>query len=290
MKILKFKNCILLLVIIFLINFNTKCYTLNPTGQIAIEQSKLIMISFSIMLIIVIPVILMSIIFAYKYNEKNYNKNNYEPNWNHSNYIESITWFIPIIIVIFLSIILWNSTHKLDPSISINSKKKTMDIEVIALDWKWIFLYPKQNIATINEIAIPTNVPIHFIITSNSVMNSFFIPKLGSQVYAMAGMKTQLYLISNKSGIYTGISSNYSGSGFSNMKFKVISCKNIYFFNKWLRKVKHSPNYLDAVNLMQVSIPSVKHQVEYFNGCESGLFNNLIKSFHEDKKIIFVSE
>ncbi|AZP36378.1 Cytochrome bo(3) ubiquinol oxidase subunit 2 precursor [Candidatus Annandia adelgestsuga] len=287
MKISKLKNYLFLPIIILLVNFSTKYYILNPKGQIAFEQSKLIFVSFLIMLIIVVPVILMSIIFLYKYSEKNYNHKNYKPNWDNSKNIEIVTWTVPIIIVFFLSIITWNSTHKLDPYKPIISNTKTMDIEAISLDWKWIFLYPKQNIASVNELAIPINTPIHFIITSSSVMNSFFIPKLGSQMYAMAGMKTQLYLISNKPGIYTGFSSNYSGVGFSNMKFKVISCKNMNYFNKWLKKVRRSLNYLDAVNLMQESIPSIDHQIEYFNKCESGLFNRLIDKFKNNKNNIY---
>ncbi|NIG99238.1 MAG: ubiquinol oxidase subunit II [Buchnera aphidicola (Periphyllus acericola)] len=208
-----------------------------PAGEISIQQKNLILISFFVMLLVIIPVIFMTIFFSYKYRKKSINKD-YNPDWNHSYIIEFFTWGIPILIIFFLSILSWKKTHELDPRKSLQVQSTPIKIEVVSLDWKWLFIYPKQKIISVNELVLPTNVPIEFYITSNAVMNSFFIPSLGSQVYAMPGMTSKLNLISNFSGIYKGISSNYSGAGFSDMKFKVISTINYKFFNSWLNKVK----------------------------------------------------
>ncbi|NIH41177.1 MAG: ubiquinol oxidase subunit II [Buchnera aphidicola (Periphyllus aceris)] len=236
MNFFRFKKFFL---IFFLTSLLSGCHEglFFPAGKVSIQQKNLILISFFVMLLVIIPVIFMTIFFSYKYRKKSINKD-YNPDWNHSYIIEFFTWGIPILIIFFLSILSWNKTHELDPRKSLQVKYSPIKIEVVSLDWKWIFIYPEQKIISVNELVLPTNVPIEFYITSNSVMNSFFIPSLGSQVYAMPGMTSKLNLISNFSGIYKGISSNYSGAGFSDMKFKVISTINYNFFNSWLNKVK----------------------------------------------------
>ncbi|MDE5285650.1 MAG: cytochrome o ubiquinol oxidase subunit II, partial [Buchnera aphidicola] len=164
----------------------------------------------------------------------------YKPNWCESTKIEATVWTIPILIISFLACLTWHYTHKLEPSKHLISKYSPIKIDVVALDWKWLFIYPDYHIATINKIVLPINRPIIFHITSNSVMNSFFIPSLGSQVYAMPGMITKLNLVANDLGIYKGLSSNYSGKGFSNMKFVVKSVKDKKDFIYWINQVKRS--------------------------------------------------
>ncbi|CAL4323241.1 Cytochrome bo(3) ubiquinol oxidase subunit 2 [Buchnera aphidicola (Chaitophorus sp. 3695)] len=221
---------------------------ISPKGQIALEQKKLIIIAFLIMLIIVIPVIFMTIFFSIKYYHK-YKNSMYNPNWNHSYIIEFFSWGIPIAIILFLSVLSWNKTHDLDPkkSIYINNLKP-LKIYVLSTNWKWIFIYPQQKIITINKLIIPNNIPIKFYITSNTVMNSFFIPSLGSQIYSMPGMITNLNLISNISGLYKGISSNYSGKKFSDMKFNVFSVSNHDFFYSWINKVHKKCKIVSSFN------------------------------------------
>ncbi|AKC32227.1 ubiquinol oxidase subunit II [Candidatus Pantoea carbekii] len=252
---------------------------LNPKGQIAIEQRSLILTAFGLMLIVVIPAILMAILFSWKYRASNPNAK-YSPNWSHSNKIEAIVWIIPILIILFLGIMTWKSTHILEPSKSLVHEVNPVDIDVVALDWKWLFIYPKFRIATINQIAFPTNTPVNFNITSNSVMNSFFIPTLGSQIYAMAGMQTKLHLIANKPGIFNGFSSNFSGRGFSGMKFKAIATKNKIDFQKWISKVRESAHRLMNMNdFEKLALPSENHPVEYFSIANPDLFKQIIKKF-----------
>jgi cytochrome o ubiquinol oxidase subunit 2 len=175
---------------------------MNPKGAIGVEQRTLIITAIALMLIVVVPVIFMAFAFAWKYRASNKDAK-YSPNWSHSNKIEAVVWTIPIIIIAILGTITWKTTHELDPFKPIVTDKKPMTIEVVSLDWKWLFIYPEQGIATVNELAFPKDVPVEFKITSNSVMNSFFIPQLGGQIYAMAGMQTKLHLIGNEAGKYT---------------------------------------------------------------------------------------
>lgn len=280
MRVIKNKKKIktIFLCIIFLILNGCNTVLMNPSGEISSQQKKLILITISLISIIIIPVIFMSIFFSYKYRKKN----NINLKLKYPNRIEFFCWIIPIIIIFILSIITWNTTHQLDPYKPINKKQNPVYIQVISTNWKWIFIYPKQNIATINEIVIPINTPIEFKITSSSVMNSFFIPSLGSQIYAMPGMQTKLNLIANKQGIYKGFSSNYSGHGFSDMKFKVFVKKNKKEFEKWIQKIKQSKKKLDY-NYQKNKITNEK-KTEYFSSVEEKLFEkNILKFSHLNK-------
>ncbi|MFI4819037.1 MAG: ubiquinol oxidase subunit II [Enterobacterales bacterium] len=254
-----------------------------PKGQIGIEQRNLIIISLILMLILVIPVIIMTFIFILKYKSSNLNSK-YDPDWCYSKKIEFFIWIIPFIIVSILSYITWKSTHKLDQRKKIISKYKTINIQVISMDWKWLFIYPKNNIATINEIAFPVNIPIKFEITSNSVMNSFFIPQLGSQIYAMSGMNSILNIISNKPGNYKGISSNFSGKGFYGMKFKVIVTNDKYDFLNWIKKVKSSFNIIKNIKDYEyISHPSEKNSIKYFSFVVPKLYQYVIKKSYQNR-------
>ncbi|WP_343154694.1 ubiquinol oxidase subunit II [Buchnera aphidicola (Pseudoregma panicola)] len=244
------------------------------------EENHLIFILFFTMLFVIIPVIFMTIYFSYKYNENNKNKI-YNPNWKDSYIIESIIWILPIIIIFFLSIISINSTKSLDPRKNINSINKTIEIDVVSLDWCWLFIYPNHKIATINEVSFPINTPIKFNLTSGTVMNSFFIPNLGSQIYTMPGAKTKLYLIANHSGIYKGFSSNYSGNGFSGMKFSVIVFENNNKFFNWIKDVKKSKNSLENMNnFYNLQINRKNREIEYFSNVCPNLLNNVISKFN----------
>ncbi|VFP86431.1 ubiquinol oxidase subunit II [Candidatus Erwinia haradaeae] len=272
------------MILIFLLSSGCDITLLNPKGQIAIEQRSLIITAFCVMMIVVIPAIVLSIVFAYRYRESNANAI-YNPDWEHSNTIEAIVWIVPILIIIFLGILTWKSTHLLEPRNSLKSHVNPITIEVAALDWKWLFIYPEQGIATINEIVFPVNCPIHFKITSDTVMNSFFIPTLGSQMYAMPGMQTQLNLIANEAGKFSGISSNYSGSGFSKMKFQAIAVNNVTEFNQWVSRAKQSSKTLMNMSDFKY-LCSLKNDnsVQFFSDVKPELFKHIIHQFDAKNK------
>ncbi|WP_046289098.1 ubiquinol oxidase subunit II [Blochmannia endosymbiont of Polyrhachis (Hedomyrma) turneri] len=252
---------------------------MHPKGNVGLQERSLILIALTLMLIVVIPAITMTIIFAVKYRSSN-THNNYNPNWTNNHKIEITIWSIPIIIITILATLTWKSTHTLDPQKKITSTLDPITIQVIALDWKWLFIYPKENIATINEIVFPINTPLQFNITSNSVMNAFFIPQLGSQIYAMAGMHTILHLIANQPGIYKGISSNFSGYGFSGMKFNAIATKNIEEFKEWVQMIHLSHKKLNNMEFYEkLARPTENHPVEYFSEVKVNLFNDVINKF-----------
>ena len=232
---------------------------LDPKGQIGLEQRSLILTAFGLMLIVVIPAILMAVGFAWKYRASNKDAK-YSPNWSHSNKVEAVVWTVPILIIIFLAVLTWKTTHALEPS------------KPLAHD--------EKPIATVSEIAFPANTPVYFKVTSNSVMNSFFIPRLGSQIYAMAGMQTRLHLIANEPGTYDGISASYSGPGFSGMKFKAIATPDRAAFDQWVAKAKQSPNSMsDMAAFEKLAAPSEYNQVEYFSNVKPDLFADVINKF-----------
>src|SRR5262245_58760244 len=172
------------------------------------------------MLAVIVPVILMALGFAWWFRAGN-TRAQYLPNWQYFGPIELIVWAIPALVVMFLGGIAWIGSHDLDPPRPIASQTPPVEIQVVALDWKWLFIYPKDGVASVNRLVVPAGTPLSFTITSASVMNSFFVPQLGSQIYAMAGMATRLHLLADRPGSFQGLSAQYSGSGFSDMRFEV---------------------------------------------------------------------
>lgn len=246
---------------------------LFPKGAVGIAERNLIILSTVIMLLIVVPVIIATLYFANKYRSTN--NNEYEPDWHHSNKIEAFVWIIPCIVVAVLAYVTWIKTHELDPYKPLDYPGKPLQVEVVAMNWKWLFIYPEQGIATVNELVMPVDRPVSFNITSGHIMNSFFIPALGSQVYAMPGMQTKLHLIGNEIGSYAGISANYSGAGFSQMRFttKVTSEAD---FEGWVSEVRKSDNNLSRAAYIELDKPSEKNPVTYYSASEPGLFSAII--------------
>ncbi|URJ24666.1 ubiquinol oxidase subunit II [Candidatus Blochmanniella camponoti] len=285
------KICISLLLhsLIIVLNGCSDLVLLHPKGQIGIEERSLILTAFGLMLSIVVPVIVMTIFFTIKYRASNLRNTQYSPNWVNSKEIEFIVWAVPILIIIFLGAVTWKSTHKLDPKNPIvSSAEQPIIINVISLDWKWLFIYPKQNIAVVNELVFPAHIPIKFNVTSNSVMNSFFIPQLGGQIYAMAGMRTELYLIANAAGRYKGISSNFSGQGFSGMKFTVVATQTKQEFEQWIQTAQKSSHQINNMSIYEeLAKPSEYHPIIYFSNVQPNLFNNVIDKFTHQKKEYF---
>ena len=250
---------------------------LDPVGQVGIEERNLIITATLLMLLVVVPVILMTLIFAWKYRASNKDAT-YAPKWSHSTKIEVVIWTVPILIIIALGVITYKSTHALDPYRPLESDVKPITIEVVSLDWKWVFIYPEQGIATVNKIVFPANTPINFRITSDAVMNSFFIPGLGGQIYAMAGMTTKLHLIANKNAEMDGISANYSGAGFTGMKFKAIATSQADF-DAWVSEVKASPKQLDNAEYAALTKPSQNNPVELYSSVTPNLFQTIIDKY-----------
>ncbi len=259
-----------------------KLAILNPKGIIAETEMRLLVESVLLMFIIVIPVLLLVIIIAWTYRAKN-KKAEYKPNWGHSNVIEIVCWTVPCLIIAVLATMTWISTHKLDPYKPIVIKGKTpLTIQVVALDWKWLFIYPKQGIATVNYLHIPIDTPIQFRITSDAPMNSLEIPQLAGQIYAMGAMRTQLHLVANVPGVYDGFSANYSGDGFAGMKFKVYAGSN-EAFNKWVATVKRSHKQLNYETYVQLAQPTANNPVEDFGMVRKGIFTDVINMFNDPK-------
>ena len=250
---------------------------LDPKGMIAAEEKTLILVATGLMLLVVIPVIVLTLVFAWKYRSTN-TKARYEPDWSHSNAIEAVVWLIPCLIIIVLGVITYKSTHALDPYKPIESDVKPITVEAVSLDWKWLFIYPEQHIATVNEIHIPAGTPVKFKITSDTVMNVFFIPQLGSQIYAMAGMQTQVNLIADQAGVYDGLSTNFSGAGFPDMKFTATAGTQEEF-DAWVAKVKASPDKLGLDNYGDLAKPSKKDPVKYFSNVEPVLFAAVLDKY-----------
>ncbi|WP_273776808.1 MULTISPECIES: ubiquinol oxidase subunit II [unclassified Acinetobacter] len=209
---------------------------LNSKGPVAEGLSGLMMTAIYLMLLVVIPSIIMALWFGWKYRASNKDAD-YKPTWAHSTAIEIVVWGIPVIIIGILAWLTWVGSHKYDPYRPLESDKAPLTVQVIAEQFKWIFIYPEQQIATVNEVRFPEQTPVSFRITSNFTMNSFFIPQLAGQIYAMAGMQTHLNVLANETGVYRGFSSNYSGYGFSQMRFKAHSVTEAQFA-EWVAAVK----------------------------------------------------
>jgi cytochrome o ubiquinol oxidase subunit 2 len=250
----------------------------DPKGPIGEAERFVIIAAIVLMAIVVVPVFLMAFWFPRKYRASN-TAATYMPKWGYSGKIDFCMWAVPFAIVVVLAILAWTSTHALDPYKPIPSAHKPTNIEAISLDWKWLFIYPDHHIATVNEIAFPVNVPLSFKITSDTVMTSFFIPQLGSQIYAMAGMQTRLHLLADKPGVYTGQNQQISGRGFSYMHFKAhaVSRKE---FHAWVNKIRQSPEKLDLNRYEQLTKPSAGYYpVTYFSQVKPGLFEYIVRKY-----------
>jgi cytochrome o ubiquinol oxidase subunit 2 len=250
---------------------------LNPKGDIGVQEKVLILLALGLMLLVVIPVIVLTLVFAWRYRASN-TRATYAPKWAHSTSIEVVVWSIPCVIVAFLAVLIWRTTHSLDPYRPLESDVAPVRVEVVALNWKWLFIYPDYGVATVNRLAIPVNTPIDFKLTSESMMNSFFIPQLGSQIYAMAGMQTQLHLIADSPGTYAGRSSAFSGPGFSDMHFDTVATSR-EAFDAWIREARNSPAVLDKSTYRRLEQPSTKTPVTIYASVAPGLFDSIVDRY-----------
>lgn len=227
---------------------------LHPKGWVALQERDLMVTALLLMLIVVIPVFVLTIVIAWRYRANNH-KATYDPEWNHSWLLESIWWGLPVVIIAILSVIGYRSSHELDPFKPLDSQEEPLVIQVVALQWRWLFIYPAQGIATMNFLQFPEEVPLAFEITADAPMNSFWIPQLGGQVYAMPGMKTKLHLIANARGEFRGASANLSGVGFADMSF-MAKASSEEEFESWVEKVKQTSQALSQETYMQLARPT----------------------------------
>jgi len=251
---------------------------LNPKGPVGDAERTLIIAAFVLMLIVVVPVFIMTLYFAWRFRASS-TKAVYMPKWNHSTRIDLIIWLVPFAIVTALGILAWNETYRLDPYRPINSSARTVKIEAVSLDWNWLFIYPDHGIAVVNQLVFPTDTPLSFKITSDTVMTSFFIPQLGSQIYAMAGMETRLNLMASETGVYQGQNQQFSGRGFSDMHFKATAAP-LDQFEKWVQNVKRSSNKLDLQRYEELQKPGIGYPVTCFSAVKPGLFLDIMRKYN----------
>lgn len=254
---------------------------LNPEGTIANQQRDLLFFASLLSLIVVIPVYFLVFFIAWKYRADN-KKAKYLPKWDHNHKLEFIWWGIPIILILILAVITWKSSHDLDPYKPLASDKRPVTIQVVALEWKWLFIYPEQNIASVNYVEFPEKTPVNFQITGDAPMNSFWIPKLGGMVYAMAGMQTKLHLMAHKEGVYEGSSSNLSGEGFAGMRFKARSSSEANF-NTWVDNIQNSPSKLTAAEYEKLAKQSKNNPEAFYASYEPGLYDTIINKYMAPK-------
>jgi cytochrome o ubiquinol oxidase subunit 2 len=220
---------------------------MNPAGDVAVQQSSLIIWSVVLMLLIIVPVMALTVVFAWRYRETN-TEASYEPDWDHSTGLELVIWSAPLLIIIALGALTWVATHTLDPyrplartapGKPVAATERPLEVQVVSLDWKWLFIYPEQGIATVNELVVPVNRPVKFTMTSSSVMNALWVPAMAGMVYTMPGMETVLHGVLNRTGKFAGRSANYSGAGFSHMTFWTHSVSPARF-EQWAAGVKRN--------------------------------------------------
>lgn len=230
-----------------------------------------------LMLLVVVPVTVMALWFPFRYRASA-PREDYDPKWSRSGKIDLIVWLVPAVIVTALGMLAWKESHRLDPFKPIDSAARQINIEVVSLDWKWLFIYPEQNIATVNQLVFPANTPVSFRITSDSVITSFFIPQLGSQIYAMSGMQSRLHLLADEPGIYSGHNQQFSGSGYPDMNFNVMVTSQVQF-EAWIEKAKQSPAKLDLAGFEELSNPGIGFPVTTFSWVEDGLFDAIMNKY-----------
>ena len=256
---------------------------MSPSGDLAVQQRNLIITSTVLMLLIIVPVIVLTLVFAWHFRASN-KKATYDPEWEHSTILELLIWSAPLLIIIALGAITWVSTHKLDPYRPLDrlaagrpmpADARPLTVNVVALDWKWLFIYPEQGIATVNELAAPVDRPIKFKITATSVMNSFFIPALAGQIYAMPGMETKLQAVLNKPGDFQGFSANYSGHGFSGMHF-VFHGMSEDGFAQWVQQAKANGSDLSREVYVKLAEPSENEPPRYYATVAPGIYQAIL--------------
>lgn len=281
-----FTGVILFLILIMqpltILQFRNYIAVLFPKGFIALEERNLLFIIQGLMLLVVIPVYVLTFIFSWKYRAHN-SKAKYDPDLVDNKAAEVIWWGIPLILTVIIGVLTWIKTEELDPYRPLVSDKKPITIQVVALQWKWLFIYPDEQLATINFVHIPEKVPIHFEITADAPMNSLWIPHLGGQIYAMPKMKTELNLIADEQGDFRGLSANLSGEGFAGMHF-MTRASSESDFKQWVESSQKSQKSLNWEEYQRLAKPSENQPVEIYQLKDNDLFNKVLMKYMHPKK------
>lgn len=265
---------------------------LHPAGDVARQQRDVLLLSTGLMLLIIVPVMLLTALFAWRYRASNTNAR-YEPDWHHSTQLEVAIWAAPLAIIVALGALTWVGAHVLDPYRPVTriapgqpvaAGAARLEVDAVALDWKWLFIYPQLGIATVNDAAAPVDMPIDFHITSSSMMNSLFIPALAGQIYAMPGMETRLHAVVNKQGDYTGFSANYTGRGFSDMNFQFHGLDKAGF-QRWVKEARNSGATLDRPTYQALTQPSEREPVHRYASVMPGLFRAIVNECVDPDKM-----
>ena len=268
-----------------------KMEVLSPSGDVAERQRDLLVQSTWLMLLIIIPVMALTIWFAWRYRASN-REATYAPDWDHSAKFELVIWAAPLLIIICLGALTWVGTHLLDPyrrldRLSVEQPVPDEDpfrVQVVALDWKWLFIYPEQGVASINELAVPTDREIEFTLTSSTVMNAFYIPAMAGMIYAMPGMQTTLHGVFNNPGEYQGLASHYSGHGFSGMRFKTHATDQAGF-DAWVDEARAAGGLLDRAKYLELEAPTENVKPQTFADVDPELFDRVVNMCVEQGKI-----
>ena len=256
---------------------------MNPAGDVARQQADLILWSTGLMLLIIVPVMVLTAVFAWRYRATN-EEAEYKPDWDHSTGLELIIWSAPLMIIIALGALTWVATHTLDPYRPIGriaagrpvpATQRPLEVQVVSLDWKWLFIYPEQGVASVNELVLPVDRQVRFRLSSSSVMNTFYVPAMAGMIYTMPGMETKLHAVLNKPGDFEGMSAHYSGAGFSKMKFRTHAVDQAGF-DRWIARARTAPGRLDAATYLKLEQPSEDVKPMLFAGIEQGIFGRIV--------------
>ncbi|MFC0103623.1 ubiquinol oxidase subunit II [Sphingopyxis terrae] len=246
----------------------------DPVGPIGAGNRQILLNATAIMLAIVLPTLAAIVAMAWWFRAGNL-RAVYRPDFTYSGRIELVVWGIPLLVILFLGGVIWVGSHRLDPRAPIASPTPTLEVQVVSLDWKWLFLYPDQGIATVDELVLPVGTPVRFRLTSASVMNAFFVPRLGSMIYVMNGMETMLHLQADRPGIYYGQSAHYSGDGFADMHFpvRIVSRRQ---FGHWAASLRTRPDRLDAAHYQALAAPGRGARPLAYGSFAPGLFADIV--------------
>jgi cytochrome o ubiquinol oxidase subunit II len=257
---------------------------LNPAGDVARQQRDIIYISTGLMLLIIIPVMILIVLFAWRYRKGK--GGTYDPDFDHSTSLELVIWSAPLLIIIMLGALTWSSTHLLDPFRRLDAaavaqdadapQQEPMRVQVVSMDWKWLFIYPEQGIATVNELVLPVGRQVRFDITSTNMMSTFYAPTMAGMIYAMPGMQSTLHGILNRPVADEGLSGMYTGAGFANHRFKLYGVEQARF-DRWVNQVRSSPRNLDLPTYMALVKPSEKVPPMHFASASQDLFRRVVE-------------
>lgn len=250
---------------------------LQPAGPVAARQRSLLFFALGLSILVVIPVFILTIWIVWKYRAGN-EKAHYTPEWDRNIRLEALWWGIPCAIIAVLAVVTWQTSHSLDPAKPLASNQKAVTIQVIALQWKWLFLYPREQVASVNHVVLPVGQPVNFEITADAPMNSFWIPRLGGQIYAMPGMSTHLNLMADQAGEYAGTSANISGSGFAGMHFTA-EAMNSTDYTQWLLHAKTAPSKLSAGEYQALAVPNTLDDSRDYAAYDKGLYDSVMQKY-----------